>query len=103
MGLKRAPNGVPALMMYGTSQDLTFTAGASTACSTAFNAATEVVRVYATVDCRIAFATSPTATATSLYIPAGSYEYFNIKGGDKVAAWGVSAGGTLNIVEATST
>jgi len=105
MGLKIAPHGVPALYMGGTSQDLSFSAGASTACTSAFDDATEVVRLYATQNCRVAFAASPSATSTSMYLGAGQAEYFNVPPAKsfKVAAYGITAGGTLNITEASST
>lgn len=57
------------------------------------------VRVVATVDCYVAIAANPTATATSTYLVAFQPEYFGAKQGDKVAMLGVSAAGTINITE----
>ena len=48
--------------------------GSSAAASTAFNADTVFVRIVATAAMNIAFAATPTAAATDLYIPAATVE-----------------------------
>ena len=65
--------------------------------STAFAAGTTVVRVVSTTDCHIIFATSPTATTSTAYLPANQVEYFKADEGDKIAAIRANADGTLYV------
>jgi hypothetical protein len=51
------------------------------------------------MDCRVAFGTDPTATATSMFIPGLSEVYVEVVGGTKIAAIKESTAGKLNIVE----
>ena len=52
--------------------------GSSAAASTAFNADTVFVRIVATAAMNIAFAATPTAAATDLYIPAATVEILKV-------------------------
>ena len=63
--------------------------GSSAAASTAFNADTVFVRIVATAAMNIAFAATPTAAATDLYIPAATVEIIKVpEQGVKFAALG---------------
>ena len=59
-----------------------------------------VVRVVSTTDCHIAFGANPTATATSMLLPAKVPEYFICSPTDKVAAIQDAAGGNLSVTPA---
>jgi len=67
--------------------------------STATSTNTRIVRLVSTTACHVAFGSNPTATTSSTYLPAGSVEYFKIKGGDKIAAIKNTAAGSLYITE----
>ena len=84
----------------GTSQLLAFT-GAS-AQSTALQASTTLVRLFATQDCFIAVGSNPTAAAdgTSMFIAAGVTEYVGVAQGAKIAAIRNTTSGNLYITEA---
>jgi len=82
----------------GTTQTVSVT-NSSAANSTAFVAGTTVVRVVSTTDCHIIFATSPTATTSTAYLPANQVEYFKATAGEKIAAIRASADGTLYVTE----
>jgi|TARA_R100000081_G_scaffold92138_1_gene72795 hypothetical protein len=82
----------------GTTQTVSV-ASSSAANSTAFAAGTTVVRVVSTTDCHIIFATSPTATTSTAYLPANQVEYFKATAGEKIAAIRASADGTLYVTE----
>jgi hypothetical protein len=56
------------------------TLGAATA-SSAFNAATRIVRVHCTAGCSISFGTAPVATTSMQRIPADGVEYKGIPAG----------------------
>lgn len=76
---------------------------ASEAIGDAVHAYTNVVRVYATQDCYLAFGSNPTALAdgTNMFLPAGQAEYFRVDGSDKVAAIRDSADGFVFVTEMT--
>ena len=59
-----------------------------------------VVRVVSTTDCHIAFGANPTATATSMLLPAKVPEYFICGPTDKVAVIQDAAGGNLSVTPA---
>jgi hypothetical protein len=59
-----------------------------------------VVRVVSTTDCHIAFGANPTATATSMFLPAKVPEYFICSPTDKAAVIQDTAGGNLSITPA---
>ena len=52
--------------------------GSSAAASTAFNADTVFVRIAASADMHIAFAATPTAAVTDLFIPADTVEIIKV-------------------------
>lgn len=87
-----------SLFKLGTQQEVTIGA-ASASCTNAVGATTLAVRLCATVDCRIVFAATPTALATSTLLPALCPEYFEIEPGFKVAVIQESAAGKLSITE----
>ena len=82
----------------GTTQTVSVTSS-SAANSTAFASGTTVVRVVSTTDCHIIFATSPTATTSTAYLPANQVEYFKATAGEKIAAIRANADGTLYVTE----
>lgn len=82
----------------GASQDVPIS-GTSTA-STAFGAKTTAIRLTANVDCRYAIGASPTATPTSILLPAGAIDYVGCAPGDKIAIIQEATAGTLNVTEA---
>lgn len=55
------------------------------------------VQLCPSTDCYIALGASPTATANSLRLPAGTIQQFPLQALDKVSALQVSAAGTLSI------
>lgn len=59
--------------------------GAGSLQSTAFDAATVLVRLHTDAICSIAFGTNPTATANTMRMAANSTEYFSVRFGHKVA------------------
>lgn len=63
-------------------QQITYTTSTQSA---AFNADTNIIRVFAAVACFLEFGVNPTATAGSLFLPPGTVEYFGVKPGSKVA------------------
>ena len=73
----------------------------SSAITNAVGARTEVIRVVCSVDAYIAIAASPTATTSSMLIPAFAVEYFRVEpGSDKVASLRVgSSDGVLFVTE----
>jgi hypothetical protein len=81
----------------GTAQTVAIS-GSSTQ-SAAMGQYTSAVRLCATVDCYVAFGTNPTATSSSLYLPANVPEYFAVRESCEVAVLQVSTGGTLSVVE----
>ena len=82
----------------GTTQTISV-ASSSAATSSAFATGTTVVRVVSTTDCHIIFATSPTATTSTAYLPANQVEYFKATAGEKIAAVRANADGTLYVTE----
>jgi hypothetical protein len=95
MSLRKDDNGnVMQVGRLGASQDLTITASSQQ--SAAFTTlGVFAVRVVATVDCRIAIGSNPTATTTSTLLLAGTPEYFAVAPGEKLAVIGTS--GILNV------
>jgi hypothetical protein len=81
----------------GTTQAVAYTASA--AASNAFALTTRVVRVVATTDCFFTTAATPTATTSSVYLPAGAVEYVRVNAGDKISAIRRSQDGTLYVTE----
>lgn len=87
---------------WGTVENLAFTSGAS-AQSVELSSETRVVRLCADVDVWVVIAADPTASSTAgVRLPAGAVEYVRIPptmATPKVAARGIAASGTLNVVQ----
>jgi hypothetical protein len=84
----------------GTSQALAV--GATSAACTALGTNTTIVRLFSTVDCFIKIGASPTAVAnTSMFLPGGFIEYYDIPydSAPQIAAISASGSGTLYITE----
>ncbi len=86
----------PALAV---AADQNVTIGAASVQSTALGANTRIARVVATVACWIEFGANPTATTSSVYLPANLVEYFVVSPSSKIAVIQAATGGTLNIAE----
>ena len=65
-------------------QAITFT---SATLSSAFNNITKIVRVATDTQCYIAVGSAPTATASSMLLPAFGVEYFGVTAGDKISVY----------------
>lgn len=63
-------------------QTVTFT---TTTQSNAFNSATRFIRVTSPAICSIAIGSNPTATTSTMRMPADTVEYFGVTAGDKIA------------------
>lgn len=61
------------------------TVGGASAQSQPFADTTRFVRVHTDVACRIAFGSSPTASATSMRMPANATEFFGVTPGHRIA------------------
>jgi len=97
MGARRSSHKLP-VTKWGTMQAVSF--DGSVQATNAVGAGTTVVRLCATQDCYVLFGANPTAAAsTSALLPAGSVEYVEIVGGQKIAAIKVATAGILNIIE----
>ena len=93
-------NKAPTTFRPSTTQ--TVAAGATSAASSAFGSQTTEVRIVTTVDAYIEFASSPTATSSSLLIPAFTVEYFRVAPSSKVAVLRVgSTTGSSRVTELT--
>jgi hypothetical protein len=80
------------------SQSVAYTA--TSAQSTALDLGTRIVRLCSTTDAYVEIGTNPTATTSSMYLPALSVEYFAIPDGTyKVAAKQVSSAGSISVAE----
>ena len=66
--------------------------------SSAFGSQVEYVRVCAESDFHIAFGSSPTASVSTMFIPADQPEIFKVEPGTKIAALG-SASARISIDE----
>lgn len=82
---------------FGLTQAVAYTGSA--AASNAFGANTRVVRITATTDCFVAISANPTATTSSVYLPAGVVEYVRVNPSDKISAIRRAADGTLYVTE----
>ena len=96
--VRGAAGGSHPAIKPGTSLAPLAYAGASV--QSAAQVGSRVVRVVSTTDCFVAFGSNPTASNTSVFLPAGKPEYFVCETTDKVAAVQVSAGGNLYITPA---
>jgi len=74
-------------MNYGLRHGtvLKLTSAASSSASDAFTDGTEYIRVVSTIACHIHVAVSPTAAATTTYLPAAEVEVIKVSAGEKIA------------------
>lgn len=63
-----------------------------------------IVRLFSTVDCFVKFGANPTATTdgSSMILPAGIVEYFEIRPDEKFAVIALSTSGTLYVTEGSA-
>ena len=93
-------NKAPTTFRPSTTQ--TVAVGSTSAASSAFGSQTNEIRIVTTVDAYVEFASSPTATSSSLIIPAFTVEYFRVAPASKVAVLRVgSTTGTSRVTELT--
>lgn len=93
-----SPNTVAQAMKIGTT--LTRSLSGSSAQSSALNAATRLIRLVSSEACYVEIGSNPTATSSSMYLPANSPEYFVVEGGEIIAALQAGSGGVLFITQA---
>lgn len=91
-----APGSAFPAIKPGTPQNVTYAAASVQSAAIG----STLVRVVSSTDCRIAFGANPTATATSILLPAKMPEYFVCNPTDKIAVIQDAAGGSLSIVPA---
>ena len=93
-------NKAPTTFKPSTTQ--TVAVGSTSAASSAFGSQTNEIRIVTTVDAYVEFASSPTATSSSLIVPAFTVEYFKVSPSSKVAVLRVgSTTGTSRVTELT--
>ena len=83
---------------WGSNQAVSFTS-TSTPTSTAVQPGVNTVRVVATTSCHLAFGDAPTATTSSVRLPANVPEYVVVTPGMKLAAIRTTTSGTLHVTE----
>lgn len=83
-------------MRPSTNQEVTVTA---TSAATATTFTKNIVRLCASVDCRVVVGSAPTALSTSMRLPAGIVEYIAVYPGEKLAAIRESVDGVLTVTE----
>lgn len=82
----------------GAAQEVTV--GATSAASTAFGGQTYQIRISSTTACRYIIGDgTPTALATSAYLPPNVIEVLTCSPGQKIAVIQEAAGGKLSVVE----
>ena len=85
VGLKGG-RGTNMQVAYGETEEQTVTTSGTSTQSSAFNAATTIIRVHTDTVCNIKIGSNPTAAATSMRLAADQTEYFGVNGGsDKIA------------------
>jgi hypothetical protein len=78
----KTANAQIAQMPPVAEQTVTFT---TTTQSSAFNVATRYIRVHSPAICSIAIGSDPTATTSTMRLPADTIEYFGVTAGHKIA------------------
>lgn len=84
----------------GVSQAITV--GAASVQASSFSDGVTIIRLFSTVDAWVSFGSNPTAVvegASSMFLPGGILEYFEIKNGEKLAVIRNTASGKLYITE----
>lgn len=92
------PNNYSDVFTPSTNQTVAVGA-ASAAVTNPFGAYTTVVRLCSTTACHIALGANPTATASSIYLPANVPWFIEVAPGQKVAVIQNAAAGTLFVTE----
>ena len=87
-----------------TINNITMPSPAASTATAAFGSQTEYVRVCSPVDCHIVFGGTatiapPTASATSIFIPADQPEIFKVTPGSKCSGLTANNGDVISIVE----
>lgn len=90
--------GFPFIFRPGASYDIA-TGSAAASAPAAIPAGVQYVRLQSTQDCRVEF--TGTASATSMFLPAGHVEYFLVTQGQTVSVIQDSTAGTLHVTELT--
>lgn len=80
-----SPNGPTQAAQQPSLVDQVVAIGGTSTQSSAFGAATVLVRIHTDSICSVAFGTNPTATATTARLVAGQTEYFGVAPLSKVA------------------
>jgi hypothetical protein len=81
-----APAGVQVADLDSLVTDQSpITTSGTTAQSAAFSGDTKMIQISCDTQSAMAYGTNPTATTSSMTIPAGSFIYFKVSGGKKVA------------------
>ena len=91
-------------MNYGLRHGtvLKLTSGSSSSASSAFTDGTEYIRVVSTIATYIQIAVSPTAAASTAYLPADDIEYIKVSEGEKIAVLRVGGSdGKVSVTELT--
>lgn len=79
--------------------------GAASIQASAFTSGVTIIRLFSTVDAWVCFGTNPTAVAegaSSMFLPSGIVEYFEIKAGEKIAVIQNSSPGKLYVTEGST-
>lgn len=84
--------------LNGLTQTVAYTGTAGVA-TNAFGTQTTTIYVVSTTACFIKFGTAPTATTADMYLPANFPFVLQCRGGEKVSAIQVAAGGSLYVTE----
>jgi hypothetical protein len=75
----------PALKLAGATTEAISESGSSAATTASATGLVPFVRICSTVAIRVVIGASPTATSSSMLLPANVPEYFSVTSGDKVA------------------
>lgn len=95
------PRPLQTYFRAGTAQKVSFnnSAGASVASTNAFGTQLTAIAIWGDEPFYFDIAASPTAAATTPAMPANTVTVWQVSDGNKIAALGVSASGTLYITE----
>jgi len=93
---KPVPKAYAAPKKPGTVQKVSYSTVAGT--SSAFNAASRLLRIACTTDCWVIVGTTATIS-NAAYLPIGVVEYVSVSGGATISAIRATADGALSIEE----
>jgi len=88
---------LPAVRLDGATQTISFTG--TSAQSSALGSATNLVRLYSTEECFVAFGSNPTASSSTVPLGPKNPEYVQVNPGELIAAISNGTNGTLYITE----